>query len=215
MVSRVRDHHQQRRRRHARDPVAGLVHACCARRAHRHVVFPGAGRHAAADRNRWRPSRGRRPGSLGSALTIAWRRGGSPRNCARSSSANISSIAATFSGGMRRRPCSKPLMVGTWATTQLQAALGRAQHDRVAAGIARAPEADALGVDDVEAFEVADGAPPIGDLTPRIDVLARQALAGAEAAVVVQQHDEARLGKRLRKRLDARAPSRRHSRAPW
>jgi hypothetical protein len=65
----------------------------------------------------------------------------------------------------------------------------------VAARVARAPEADPLRVDGVVRLEEADGAPPVGDLAPRVDVLARQPVAGAEAAVVVQQDDEAAFAK--------------------
>jgi hypothetical protein len=64
----------------------------------------------------------------------------------------------------------------------------------MAAGETRAPQADALRINDVQALRVADGPPPVGNLAPRVGILPRQALAGAEATVVVKQNDEARFG---------------------
>src|SRR5439155_20104994 len=70
-------------------------------------------------------------------------------------------------------------------------------------GVARPPQADALGVDDVQALEVADGASPVSDLAPRVHVLARRPIARAKAAVIVEQDDEARFGESPREPLDA------------
>ena len=72
-----------------------------------------------------------------------------------------------------------------------QTPLGCAEHDCVAVRrIARAPEANASRIDDVETFEEGDGASPVRNLTPRIDFVARRAFARAEAAMVVQQQGE-------------------------
>jgi len=73
----------------------------------------------------------------------------------------------------------------------------------MAAGIARAPQANALRVDDVLVFEEADRAPPIGDLTPWVDILARRAVTGAEVAVIVQEDDKAVGGEFLGESLQA------------
>jgi hypothetical protein len=77
-----------------------------------------------------------------------------------------------------------------------QTPLGRVEHDCVAVRIARAPVANVGGIDDVETFEEADGATPIRNLTPRINVVARRAFARAEAAMVVQQQDESGFSER-------------------
>src|SRR5579864_5591990 len=46
----------------------------------------------------------------------------------------------------------------------------RAKYDSVAASIAGTPQADAFGVDDIQCFEVADRASPVGYLAPRVDI---------------------------------------------
>ncbi|GAA3352881.1 hypothetical protein GCM10017744_003760 [Streptomyces antimycoticus] len=63
-------------------------------------------------------------------------------------------------------------------------------------GIAGAPQADPVGVDFGTRFQIGDGAPPVLDLPPGVDVLARGAVAGTEGAVVVDQSDETGLGER-------------------
>ena len=70
-------------------------------------------------------------------------------------------------------------------------------------GVTRAPETDSLRIDDLEALDKADRPAPIGNLPPRIDILPRLAVARAEIAMIVQQHNESVLGEQLRKRLDA------------
>ena len=60
------------------------------------------------------------------------------------------------------------------------------QH--VAAGVGDAPDADAVGVDLGQRRGEGDGVAVVLDLLPGVDVLARLAVAGAEAAVVEHQH---------------------------
>src|ERR1700722_12408896 len=67
----------------------------------------------------------------------------------------------------------------------------------MAAGIARAPQTDAVDVAAVDRFKKTNHAPPIGDLPPRIDVAAGNAAARPEAAVIMDNDDEARLGEAL------------------
>lgn len=76
----------------------------------------------------------------------------------------------------------------------------------MAAGIAGAPQADPIGVDLGPALQVGDGAAPVRDLPPGVDVLPGKAVAGAEVAVVVQQDGEARLGEGPREGLQAVVP---------
>src|SRR5579864_3515745 len=78
----------------------------------------------------------------------------------------------------------------------------RAKYDSVAASIAGTPQADAFGVDDIQCFEVADRASPVGYLAPRVDIVARRAFARTESTMVMQQHDESGVGKGFRKRLE-------------
>ena len=77
-----------------------------------------------------------------------------------------------------------------------QPPVGGPQHDRVAAGIAAAPQSDPVGVDGRLALQEGDRPAPVGDLHPRVDVEARRSVAGAEAAVVVHQDHESRGGER-------------------
>ena len=75
-----------------------------------------------------------------------------------------------------------------------QPPVGGAQHDRMAAGIAGAPQPDPVGVDGGVALQERDRPAPVGDLHPRVDVEARRSVAGAEPAMVVHQHHESRVG---------------------
>jgi hypothetical protein len=83
-----------------------------------------------------------------------------------------------------------------------QSRIGGAEDDRVAARVAATPQADPLRVDLGPGLQKGDGASPVGDLLPWVDVLARLAVAGAEVAVVVKQHDEAVLRECCCERLD-------------
>jgi hypothetical protein len=60
----------------------------------------------------------------------------------------------------------------------------------MAARIAGAPDPDPLRIDRLDRFQIAQHAPPIGDLPPRIDVAARLAPAQPEAAVIMDDHNE-------------------------
>jgi hypothetical protein len=71
-----------------------------------------------------------------------------------------------------------------------QPPVGGAEHDGMPAGIAAAPQADPLRVDIGLALQEGDRPAPVGDLNPRVDVVAWRAVAGSEPAVVVHQHHE-------------------------
>jgi len=72
----------------------------------------------------------------------------------------------------------------------------------VAAGVACAPQPDAFGIGLGAVLEERDRAPPVGDLAPGIDIVARLAVAGAEPAVIVHEHDEPVVSERLREALE-------------
>ncbi len=100
-------------------------------------------------------------------------------------------------GHLVGRNASQALLVsadgGHLGNHRAQPPVGGAQDDRVAAGIAAAPQADPVRVYEGEALQEGDGPAPVGDLHPRVDVVARRAVAGPEAAVVVHQHNETRV----------------------
>ena len=73
----------------------------------------------------------------------------------------------------------------------------------MAAGIAAAPQPDPVGVYEGLALQEGDRPAPVGDLHPRVDVVARRSAAGAEAAVVVHQHHKSGGGEHLGESLQA------------
>src|SRR5215471_5003542 len=84
--------------------------------------------------------------------------------------------------------------------------IGGAKNQRVTAGVTRSPQADPGGIDLRPAFEIRYCATPVGDLPPGIDVLPGLPSAGTKTPVIVQQHDEARGRKRIRKSRNAVMP---------
>jgi hypothetical protein len=64
--------------------------------------------------------------------------------------------------------------------------IGRAQNERMAAGVTRSPNSDPAGVDLGPAFQIGYGSAPVGDLSPRIDILSRLPAAHAKAPMIVQ-----------------------------
>ena len=119
--------------------------------------------------------------------------GALPPNCRRSSVGE----GRLEGGHLVGRNASQALLVsadgGHLCYDRAQPSVGGAQDDRVAAGITAAPQADPVRVYEGEALQEGDGAAPVGDLHPRVDVVARRALAGPEAAVVVYHHNETRV----------------------
>jgi hypothetical protein len=114
--------------------------------------------------------------------------------------------------GLELRHCSrgdtaKPRVVAVdrrdLCNDRFQASVVRTEDDGVTACEACPPEADALLVQFWPVLEVGDGAPPVVELLPRIDVLPRFSAAIGKAAMVVQQHDEPRFGERFGECLDA------------
>ena len=73
----------------------------------------------------------------------------------------------------------------------------RAYHQDMAAGVAAAPDPDPARVHLGHRLQVGDGVPVVADLRPRVDLLARLTVAGAEAAVVEDQDVEPGRGKHL------------------
>jgi hypothetical protein len=61
------------------------------------------------------------------------------------------------------------------------------------AGEAGAPQADPVRIHRRVALQIGDRPAPVGDLPPRVNVKARSAVAGPEAAMVVHQHHESRI----------------------
>jgi hypothetical protein len=110
-------------------------------------------------------------------------------------------------GDSVRRDAAQALLVpvdrGDLRDDATQAAVGGGKNDGVAAGVAGAPQADPSGVDLRPALQEGDRSAPVGDLLPRVDVLARRAAAGAERPVVVHQHHEAIRGEGFGKALQS------------
>ena len=80
----------------------------------------------------------------------------------------------------------------------LEPPVGGAQHQRMPAGIAGAPQTDSVGVHAGMGLQVGDGIAPVGDLAPGVDVEARQAVTDPEPAVIVYQHHEPGIGEHPR-----------------
>ena len=142
-------------------------------------------------------------GTALSALTIAWRRGGSPRACARSSSFS----AASSGRNAFWRDATQTLLIAAdrrhLRDDAGYPAIGGAENQRMAPGIAGAPQSDPLRIHLGPGFQIGDRATPIADLPPGIDVLTRFAAADAEAPVIVEQHHEAGIGEGLGEPGDA------------
>jgi hypothetical protein len=96
----------------------------------------------------------------------------------------------------------------------LESAIGGAQHQRVSAGKAGAPQTDPVGVHRGMGFQVGDGIAPIGDLPPRVDVEAWLTVADPEPAVIMHKHHQTRLGEHPRKPVPNRVRGSQQSRAP-
>ena len=71
---------------------------------------------------------------------------------------------------------------------------GRAEHQHMAAGVARAPHADPRCIDFRLRFQKRDRPPPIGDLAPGIDVVSNGPIARAVIAMVMDKRDKTGLG---------------------
>ena len=104
------------------------------------------------------------------------------------------SSAATLIGGDPSQALLVAADGGHLGDDCVQPPIGGTQHDGVPAGIAAAPQADPLRVDVGLGFQEGDGPAPVGDLHPRVDVVARRAVAGSEPAMVVHQHHEPGVG---------------------
>src|SRR6516225_2530110 len=70
-----------------------------------------------------------------------------------------------------------------------------ADHEYMSAAVARAPDADALGINLGKAARPGDRVSVIADLLPRVDFLPRLPIASAEVAVVEYHRADAGLGK--------------------
>src|SRR6266566_5209784 len=79
----------------------------------------------------------------------------------------------------------------------LDPAVDRGHHQDVTAGVAATPDPDPARVHLGQRVQVSDGMPVVADLRPRVDLLARLPVAGAEAAVVEDQGVEPGRGERL------------------
>ncbi len=77
------------------------------------------------------------------------------------------------------------------------AALDKVAGLQPRAGVAATPESDPVRVDGGLALQEGDRPAPVGNLHPRVDVVARRSVAGAEATVVVHQHDKPGGGEHL------------------
>ena len=73
--------------------------------------------------------------------------------------------------------------------------IGRAKDKHVAPRITGALDADTAWIDCRQGFEKGDGAPPIRDLAPWIDIVTEGAVARPEIPVVMQEHHEPGLRK--------------------
>src|ERR1700730_1145249 len=63
------------------------------------------------------------------------------------------------------------------------------------AGVAGAPQPNTIRIDCRMALQIGDPPAPVGNLPPRVPLIARFAIAVTEPSVVVHQHHESRLGK--------------------
>jgi hypothetical protein len=90
-----------------------------------------------------------------------------------------------------------PLTSGTLGGDAPDPLVDRSQHQHVAAAVAGSPYPDAVGLDLREGLRVGDRVAVVADLRPRVDLLARLAVAGAEVAVVEHQRPKATGGERL------------------
>jgi len=105
--------------------------------------------------------------------------------------------------------------VGRLRHHRADAIVGGAEHQDLAAAEARPPDREPRAVDLGSCAEPVERAPVIADLGPRVDALARLAVARAEVAVVVYQHRETgrreHLGEAIEGHLlDRREPVREH-----
>ena len=80
---------------------------------------------------------------------------------------------------------------------RLDPTVDRPDHEHVATGVAAPPHADPVAIDLRQGGRVGDRVAIVPHLRPRVDLLARLAVAGAEVAVVEHQGVEPGRGERL------------------